>query len=220
MTLRKTSRTPWLLVLVLPSIIGGCRSREPIGGCPYEDIELSPDSVTPWETTIEQDMAQLMGPFLGTFRWHDGEEVITVPKAGQEIEAEAVVEFDPVTARMRRYESTEQTPVCETDYLFMEATVSFVRLDDGGVELVTPITLRRRNGRVPYIGEAEITPIEAFDPELAPHMDFQIEEIWVRMEWSENGMFSAEYDYFGASDDTASAGHGVSKLVAEFVMSR
>jgi hypothetical protein len=215
-------RSPRFLLVLLPFVVGGCR-REPWGGCPYEDLEASTDFITPWDTVFGEDMAQLAGPYYGTLTWEDGGDVITVPKAGQELEVEATIELDPTTARMRVYESTREQPYCETDYLFVEARVTFVRLDDGEVELVTPFTVVRETGAsTQYYGDADFTPISEFLPDLVPLQEFQREKISASMWWNpEASIFRTEYDYSGESrtsgdSHTPSTGTGVSSSIVKF----
>jgi len=213
MTLSTLDRT---VVLAVSLVLGGCQIREPWGGCPYEEVEVSSDFVTPWGSTLEHDFTELRGPHLGTLSWRDGEDVITVPRAGDEVPVEAIVEVDSTSARMRVYESTEDTPSCESDTLSVEATVSFMRQEDGEIELSTPVTFMREDEWSRYIGEAEIVPVTALAPGLVPQQEFQNERITVRMEWREGAWFSATYDYSGERSGTPGTGAGVSQLVAEF----
>jgi hypothetical protein len=217
MQLSMTRSTRCLLVL-LPLVVGGCQ-RGPIGGCPFEDLEAPTDFITPWDTVLGQDMAKLAGPYHGTLTWGDGEDVITVPKAGRELEVEATIEFDP-TATMRVYESTREQPYCETDYLFAEATITFVRLDDGEMELIAPFTLYRDTDASPqYDGIADITPISEFLPDLIPLQNFDREWISAQIWWNpEATRFRAEYSYLSQSTDSPSTGSGVSKDVVKFDM--
>jgi hypothetical protein len=207
----------WLALLAFA--VGGCR-REPWGGCPFEDLELSMDFVTPWDTVLGQDMAKLAGPYYGTLTWGDGEDVIMVPKAGQELEVEATVEIDPTTARMRIYESTKDHPYCETDYLTMEATVTFVRLDDGEVELVAPFTIYRDIvASYQYDGDADDTPISEIFPDLIPLQEFQKEEISASIWWNpEATLFRAEYSYLGESTIPSTGPTTISSGVSESIV--
>lgn len=212
------TRSTRCLLALLAFAVGGCR-REPWGGCPFEDLEASADFITPWDTVLGQDMAQLAGPYHGTLTWGDGGDVITVPKAGQELEVEATIEIDPTTARMRVYESTREQPYCETDYLSAEATLTFVRLDDGEVELIAPFTLYRdTDASTQYNGVTDITPISELFPELVPLQEFEREKISALLWWNpEATRFRAEYLYLGEST-TASTGSGVSKTIVAFDM--
>lgn len=218
------TRSTRCLLALLPLAVGGCLRREPWGGCPFEDLEASVDFITPWDTLWGQDMAQLAGPYHGTLTWGDGEDVITVPKAGQELEVEATIEIDPTTARMRVYESTREYPYCDVDYLFAEATVTFVRLDDGEVELIAPFTVDRdTDASTQYGGEADITPVSELFPDVIPLQEFQKEEISASIWWNpEATLFRAEYRYLGqsvtTSSDTTSIGSGVSKSIVRFDM--
>jgi hypothetical protein len=165
-------------------------------------------------------MAQLAGPYHGTLTWGDGEDVITVPKAGQELEVEATIEIDPTTARMRVYESTRAQPYCETDYLSAEAAITFVRLDDGEVELIAPFTLYRdTDASTQYDGDADITPISEFLPDLVPLQEHQQEGISASVWWNpEATLFRTEYRYYGESS-TPSTGSVVFKTIVKFDMS-
>jgi hypothetical protein len=219
MTLPKTGRALLLLSMLLPTVLGGCRYREPWGGCPHEDVVISPDFITPWGTTLEQDTAQLVGSYRGTFAWGEGENIITIPKAGEEFSADAIVEIDPTTARMRVYHSTEDTPVCESNYLWMEATVSFVRLEDEEVELRTTATIKHTTGSSVYISNREQSmPASELNAGLVPLQDFDTQGISTWMWWGWEDDFAAEYRYRGESSNSPGTGYGVSKVVAEFSM--
>jgi hypothetical protein len=199
--------------------IGGCAIRHPVGGCPYEDVNVSPQEMTPWGTVLEQDMAQLVGPYRGRLSWFDGDDVITVPKAGQAIEVDAEIEIEPTTSRVREYESTKDQPACEVDYLLMDATVTFVRPDDGQAELAVPIEVIRYVDSMHYIGSAETTPVSEFVPGLAPMEDLDVEFITTMMWWRPAGTaLLAEFEYTGQTVDSSSTGHGRFKDIAEFTM--
>ncbi len=203
---------------VLLLALVGCKIRHPVGGCPYEEVEVSPQFVTPWDTVLEEDLAALTGPFPGTFTWLDGDDVITVPKTGQAIEVEAEVEVDISTARMHEYIKDPERPgPCEPDLLIVDAELSFVRFDDGEVELAVPIEVHRRVGGSQYRGEAELTPIEDFAPGLVPMEEHEVEAIVARMRWAyDTGNLHAELEYRGQTNDSPSTGHGSFKKVAMF----
>jgi hypothetical protein len=197
--------------------LAGCRNRNPVGGCPYDEVEVSPQDVTPWDTVLEEDMAALVGPYPGTFTWLDGDDVITVPKAGQEIEVEAQVEVDLSTARMHEYiRAPDSKSACESDRLFVDAEVSFARLDDGKVELAVPVTIYRDLVLQQYYAESE-TPVEDFAPDLVPMEEHEVEAVFARMRWAyDTGNLHAELEYRGQTNDSPTTGHGSFKKVALF----
>lgn len=202
--------------LVLLALVG-CKVRVPVGGCPYDEVEVSPQFVTPWDTVLEEDMAALPGPFPGTFAWLDGDDVITVPKSGQVIEVEAEVEIDISTARMHEYIMGDREAACEADRLFVDAELSFLRLDNGEMELVVPITIYRDRGLGLYFAEAE-TPVEDFAPDLVPTEQHDSQAIFTRARWAyDTGDLHADFTYSGQTTDSPSTGHGSFKRVAEFI---
>jgi hypothetical protein len=205
-----------LLLLAL----GGCKIRQPIGGCLFEEMELSPESMTPWDTVAEHDMEQLVGPYQGTLTWYDGDDVITVPKAGQAVEVEAEVELDLSTIRIREYiKDPERTAACESDELLVNATMTFVRLDDGEIELTVPFTAFREAEPSQYFGEAETMPVSDFTPGLAPMMELDVEAVTTMVWWGPEGSsLLAEFSYGGQTNDSPSTGHGSFKRIAEFTM--
>jgi len=203
---------------IVPIVLGGCPQREPIGGCASDDITIDPDDATAWGTVLADDLERLGTPHRGTLTWHDGEDVLMVPKAGQALPVDAIAEIDPATARVQTHHSTEQTPVCEPDALLVDATVTFVRVDDGGVELSTPITLVQREGSSRYSGTAQLEPLDALDPGLVPLEPPEVDTISVQMTWGTDDTFTAEYDATGSSSDSPSTGQGVSQLVVDFSM--
>jgi hypothetical protein len=196
----------------------GCKIRNPVGGCPYREVEVSPQFVTPWDTILAEDMEALAGPFQGTLAWLDGDDVITVAKAGQILEVEAHVEIDLSTATMHEYIKDPERPgPCEPNLLLVDAVVSFVRLDDGEVELAVPVTVIRDDTFGQYFGEAEITPIEDFAPGLVPMEVYDAEAIFASMRWAyDTGDLHAELEYRGQTNDSPTTGHGSFKKVAMF----
>lgn len=215
----KLVHAPYAASAVLLLALVGCKIRDPVGGCPYNEVEVSPQFVTPWDTVLEEDLEGLEGPFPGTLTWLDGDDVITVPKAGQAIAVEAEVDVDLATARMHEYIKDPERPgPCEPDLLVVDAVVSFVRLDDDDVELAVPITILRDDTLGQYFAEAQITPIEDFAPGLAPMEEYEAEAIFVSMRWAyDTGNLHAEFEYRGQTNDSPTTGHGSFRNVAEFV---
>jgi hypothetical protein len=209
---------PYTASVVVLFALVGCKIRYPVGGCPYNEVELSPQFVTPWDTILEKDMEALAGPFQGTLVWLDGDDVITVAKAGQILEVEAYVEIDLSTAKMYEYiKAPERKGACEPNRLFVDAELSFVRLDDGEVELTLPIEVYRDPPPSQYYGEADITPIEDFAPGLVPMEDHDAEAIFARMRWAyDTGNLHAEFEYRGQTNDSPTTGHGSFRNVAVF----
>lgn len=202
--------------LVLLALVG-CRARVPVGGCPYDEVEVSPQFVTPWDTVLEEDIAALLGPFPGTLAWLDGDDVITVPKAGQMIDVAAQVEIDISTARMHEYIMGDREAACESDRLFVDAEVSFVRLEDDEVELVVPVTIYRDTDASQYRAEAE-TPVHEFAPDLIPMEQHASQAIFTRIRWAyDTGDLHADFTYSGQTTDSPSTGHGSFKRIAEFI---
>src|SRR5690606_15054670 len=109
----KLVHAPYAASAVLLLALVGCKIRNPVGGCPYNEVEVPPQFVTPWDTVLEDDVEDLTGPFPGTLTWLDGDDVITVPKAGQAIEVEAEVEVDLATARMHEFIMGDRVAACE-----------------------------------------------------------------------------------------------------------
>ena len=203
--------------LLLPLALGGCKIRNPVGGCPYDEVEVPPQYVTPWDTVLEEDMAALVGPFPGTLAWLDGDDVITVPRAGEVIEVEAEVEVDVSTARMYEYIMGDRVAACEADRLYVDAEVSFVRAHDGVVELAVPIVVYRDADLSLYHAEAE-TPVEDFAPGLDPIEEHESQAIFTSGRWAyDTGNLHADFTYSGQTYDSASTGHGSFRRVAEFV---
>jgi len=207
-------------VLITLVAAAGCQIRQPIGGCPYADVELSPQFVTPWDTVLEDDLTQLGGPYPGTLRWLDGDDVITVPKAGQEIEVEAEIEIDLSTARIREYEKTPEQIACESNRVFVDATIRFTRLSDGEVEFERPVTVfRDAEGSPQYYGENETMEIDEVVPGLVPLQDLEVEAVSTGLWWGEEGasLLLAEFKYGGQTIDSPTTGHGVFKTFARFL---
>jgi len=209
-----------LLILVA---IAGCRIRHPTGGCPYEDREISRQFMTPWDTVLENDLAQLLGPYPGTLIWLDGNDVITVPKAGQEIQVEAEIEIDLSSSRIREYEKTPEQSVCEANRVLVDATITFTRLSDGEVEFERPFTIfRDDDASTQYFGQADtmdLDKLEEIGGGLVPLQDLEIEGISNSIVWSEEGvsLVRAEFTYGGQTIDSPTTGHGVFKTFARFM---
>jgi len=211
----------YVLSSLLLLTLGGCPIRYPFGGCPYNEVALTPQFMTPWGTVLEQDLEALSGPHLGTLTWLDGDDVITVPKAGQAFEVEAVVDIDLSTARMHEYtRNPRPEAACELDRLFVDATVSFLRVDDGEVEFSVPFTIYRDTALSYYHGEAEIMPVDDFAPGLEPATDHDVEAILAELSWEGPGTpFHAEFIYVGQTHDSSTTGFVNRRPIAEFVVS-
>lgn len=203
--------------ILLLLALAGCRIRVPPTGCPYEDEEVSPQFVTPWGTVLEEDIAALTGPFPGSLTWLDGDDVITVPKAGQRIGVEAELEFDLPTATLRKYtKDPNRGRACEPDRVFVDAELSFVRLEDGEIELSVPIVVYRDVEPDQYFGEAE-TPVADFAPDLVPIEEHESQGISTSMVWAHTGNLHADFTFHGQTNDSPTTGHGSFRRVAEFV---
>jgi hypothetical protein len=101
----------------------------------------------------------------------------------------------------------------------MDATITFVRLDDGETELTVPIEVIRHVDSTHYTGSAETTPVSDFAPGLSPMEELDIEVITTMLWWRPAGTaLLAELEYMGQTADSASTGHGRFKDVAEFSM--
>jgi len=211
----------YVLSCLLLLTLAGCPIRVPSGGCPYNDVALAPQSLTPWGTVLEQDLESLSGPHLGTFTWLDGDDVLTVPKAGQTFAVEAIIDIDLATARMHEYTHNPRPGVaCEPNRLFVDATVSFVRLDDGEVELSVPFTIYRDTPPSFYRGEAEIMPVRDFAPGLEPATDHDVEAIFAALSWEgPDTPFHAEFVYAGQTNDSPTTGFINRRPIAEFIVS-
>lgn len=205
-----------ILSALLACSLGGCPDRTPKNGCPWEEMEVPPDVATPWGTVLEEDLPQLAGPFLGTLTWFDGGDVITVPKAGEVIEVEATLEFDLTTTR--RYTRPPGPHYsCAPERLLVDATLSFVRVDDGEVELSVPVTVYRDDWILAFRGEAMIMPVTDVAEGLAPSYDHDVEGVSVNLNWrGPDGDLTAEFIYSGQTKDSATTGHGNFKTIAEF----
>lgn len=210
----------YVLSALLLLTLGGCKVRYPFGGCPYNEVALSPQFMTPWGTVLEQDIKALSGPHLGILTWLDGDDVITVPKAGQAFEVEAVVDIDLSTARMHEYtRDSRREAACEPHRLFVDATVSFVRFDDGEVELSVPVTIYRDTALSYYHGEAEIMPVDDFAPGLEPATDHDVEVILADLYWNgPDSPLHAEFLYAGQTQDSPTTAYGNLIPIAEFVV--
>lgn len=196
-----------------------CKIRHPFGGCPYDEVNISPEFLTPWGTVLVEEIEEIKGPYWGTLRWLDGEDVISVPKAGQAIEVEAELAIDLATARIHKYiQEPDRTAACEQDRVFIDAMLSFVRLDDGEVELAVPVTLYRDDSLGRFYGEMVFMPLDDFAPGLEPRVDHDEEAIVADLRWRlRDGALGAEFTFTGHTRDSPTTGHGEFKPVAEFI---
>ena len=153
--------------------LGGCKIRHPFGGCPYNEVELLPQFMTPWGTVLEQDITALAGPYLGTLTWLDGDDVITVAKAGQAFEVEAMIDIDLSTARMHEYtrEPRQEGP-CEPNRLYVDATAILAELYWKGSD-------RRLHAEFLYAGQSQDSPTTAYG-NRKPVAEFVVPESSVR----------------------------------------
>jgi hypothetical protein len=207
-----------ILSVFLLCSLGGCPDRTPQNGCPWEETEVPPDAATPWGTVFEDDLSALAGPFLGTLTWFDGSDVITVPKAGQVIEVEAVLEFDLSTTRKyTRPPGPDYS--CAPEQLRVDAELLFQRVDDGEIELSVPVTVDRDSWEKEFRGEAMIMPVTDVAEGLDPMVEHDVEGVHVLVNWrAPDGDLTAEFVYGGQTTDSPTTGHFNSIPIAEFGM--
>lgn len=203
-------------VAVLLACTGCSSARNPVGGCPHEDVSLSEQDATPWGSAVGDDLEQLEGPYRGQLEWLDGDDVIEVPKAGESIEVEVTFALDPSSVVLREFiKEGDRVAACEPDEVLVDAEVAFVRADDGAVELEFPLEIRRTIESQQYFGEATISPPSSLTPGLEPYSEFETQAVVARFWWDPDGArVQATLRYSGQSSSGQSGQGAFRDVVA------
>lgn len=208
--------------LVILVISAGCiRARNPVGGCPYQEVSLSEQDSTPWGSAVRDDLEQLEGPYPGTLEWLDGDDAIEVPKAGEAIDVEVAFAFESSSVVLREYiHEGGRVAACEPDEVLIGAEVSFVRSTDGEIELRFPLEVRRTTDSPQYFGEAFVSPPASLSAGLEPVTDFDSQAVIGRLWWDPDGADLQAILTYAGQTESGQSGQGAIRDIATFGVTR
>jgi hypothetical protein len=193
-----------------------CSCQE-YGPCEYEEVQLAADDITPWATRVGDDMARLLGPYEGIWRWEEDHAALDFDQGGAEIPATATITLDPATYRLIDPIYTGHT-VCTPETIAADGTMTFTD-DQGDVITSFGFTVTREVGIPSYLSYSIIQPVEAFSDEVHTLRDYDVDGIKIAAYWSEDGSELSVYIEYGAQSElTATSGHGTLAGVATFMM--
>jgi hypothetical protein len=194
----------------------GCSEQE-YGPCEYEEVPVTADAVTPWDTRVGDDLAQLLGPYEGIWRWEEDHAALDFDRGGAEIPATATLVLDPDTYRFVNPIYTGHT-VCSPESVAADGTMTFT--DEQG-EVITSfdLTVMREIGLPVYLSDLTIQPVEAFSHEVHTLREYDVEGIHITVYWNEDGSeLRVGIEYGAQSELTPASGTGTYAEVAEFTM--
>jgi hypothetical protein len=187
------------------------------GPCEYEELPLAADDQTPWGTRVGDDLAPLLGPYQGLWRWEEDHAALDFDQGGAEIPVTATITLDPATYRLIDPIYTGHT-VCTPETIAADGTMTFTE-EEGEVITSFDFTVTREIGYPIYFSEVLIQPVEAFSEEVHTLREYDVEGIKITANWSEDGSELTVYVEYGAQSElTATSGHGTLAGVATFMM--
>ena len=198
-------------------VTAGCNdiSSTGDGPCEYEEKTLVGSDDTPWGTLVGEDILALVGPYPGTWTWAVNTEEIEIEGAGQVIEAEAVLEIDQSSYRLREHVSGGVGVACYGPTVQADGVLTF--RDKDGVTLSSiPVTVQRSQGEAPLYKIYDFVPVPDFSSQITELSGLDDTSIRVLGNWGlESETFRVTFEYVG-QELAASEGAGFIVLVAEF----
>ncbi len=194
----------------------GCGCHE-YGPCEYEEIPVTADTLTPWDTRVGDDMAQLLGPYEGTWQWSEDHSALDFDRGGLAIPATATLVLDPTTYRFIEPILTGHT-VCGGETVAADGRMTFTD-EQGEVIVAFDLTVGQEIGYPAYLADFMIQPVEAFSTEVHTLRDYDVDGILINVYWSVGGSeLQVEVIYGGQTELTPESGIGTHAAVATFTM--
>ena len=206
----------WALLLFTPAGCGDdSAGPQEDGPCEYQLEALDPTDPTPWGGAVGVELAQLIGPYSGTWTWSPSTEEIDIEHADLVIEAEATFEPDESSYRINRYVGGGAGVACAGDAVQADGMLNFTDADD--VLFVSiPITVERTVDQPVYQAHAQLSPISVFSSGLTELGEISGTTIRGLIHWGLEGeTLRATFEYTGQTNGP-SGGHGFIVSVAAF----
>ncbi|NVB36345.1 hypothetical protein G6O69_00785 [Pseudenhygromyxa sp. WMMC2535] len=206
-----------LVALAALAMMRTCPSeQEP---CQYEDSPLSADDLTPWGSVVGEELAQLVGPYEGTWYWKESHEYVEIVDGGQAVPASATLELDLESIRLHEYVAGRGV-ACAPTGVEVEGVLTF-RDAEEQVLLRAPLTVFRGENLY-YADEMLRSPVEDYTSKVipSPEIESQLDSsgLSVVVDWGPEGeSLYADLVYGGVEMLTDGSGWGPSVYVAEFI---
>ncbi|MBZ5712917.1 hypothetical protein [Nannocystis pusilla] len=130
-----------------------------------------------------------------------------------------MLDFDLSTTRRYKYTRPPKFKwdYCGPDRILIDAMLSFVRVEDGEVELEVPVTVYRDDTTDEFRGEAMITSVDDFVEGLHAKHEHDTEALSIHLDWRDpDGDLFVDFFYGGQTTDSPTTGHGNFEMIAEF----
>ena len=205
----------WVLVVAVCAVACDNGSPRDDGPCKYELRELEPTDMTPWGVPVGEEIAQLAGPYLGTWTWSSSTEEIEIENADQSFEAEAVFEVDVESFRVNEHVGGGAGVACWADAVQADGLLAF-RDSDGLIIASIPVTVERTMDQPVYQVQVQISPLAAFSTQLTELAAVTGTSIRALIHWGVEGeSLGATFEYIGQTNGP-SGGEGFIVSVAAF----
>lgn len=203
-----------ILALLLRSTLCGNFDPQP---CGYEETEITADFITPWDTRFGDDLAELVGPYEGTWRWEKSNYAVEID--GGDIEIPALAQLTVDTDSYRLIEPVGpfgNGVVCSSTALAADGVLTFTD-EQGGIIVEIDVVVQQEEGGEIYISSTTIQPVSAFSDRVHPTEEYDVEGVGALVYWGAGGKsLLAEFAYSAQRTLSSSTGEGVSTPIAVF----
>jgi hypothetical protein len=187
------------------------------GPCEYEETVLDLDAPTSSGMTIGDELAAVVGPFAGTWRWYSSREELTIDGGGVEFPAQVTFVPDLGTLHNREHVGGGgEREFCGDRGIRVNGMLTFT--DEQGATIVDiPILLERWADGPTWSYEAGpfYSPISEFSTRLHENFDYDRSSVAGRIRWIEGGL-AAEFTWGGENTVSPNSGAVVFFMIAEF----
>ncbi len=184
--------------------------------CGYDETPLAFDDITPWETTLAEDIASLEIAQHGMWRWSESTDELDIADEGSEFPAMAQFIADLATLRLREHVEGGDGVACDGTTVMIDGMLTFTD-EQGTVVVSIPITAERMQASSPQYASAPLlTPISMFSTGLSETVEFETMQVVGRINWVDQERLSVQFHYYTNTMLTATTGEGVFSLIAEF----
>ena len=186
------------------------------GPCEYANTPLEADHLTPWGSTVAEDVAALEVAQQGTWRWYPSTDELDIENGGTELAAQVSFVADPSSYRLREHVAGGHGVACYGPTVMVDGTLTFTN-EQNDVIVSIPLTAERTLGNVgQYSASPVISPVPIFSAGLTEKVEYEVSGIGGTIHWRDNEGFIALFDYLAQTTLTDESGLGVVSPVAEF----
>ncbi|MFV8751723.1 hypothetical protein ACNOYE_14355 [Nannocystaceae bacterium ST9] len=184
--------------------------------CGYDETPLGADEVTPWGTTVAEDIASLEIAQHGTWRWYMSTDELDIENGGSEFPAMVRFVHDPASVRVREQVAGGDGVACDATTVMVGGMLTFTDEQDDVIVSV-PITAERMQTAAPQYGASLLlSPISVFSTEIHDTVEYEVKQIVGRINWVDGERLSVQFHYQGQTMSAETTGEGVFSLIADF----